>query len=1368
MIPTAGIIQRQGRGKPIREKLHETPFHACSRPSRSTRDPLVRLGQLWTRRRTAKSPPPQFESESVEVKLGDHGGTVTLITVADGDFTLDGEAFAGGAENPVEGEGGRQYVLTLAEGTWTAAFLPSEVVIDLGTSGATVTLATTEAGGWTRDGEAFASGTSVQGGTNAATGLANEYELTLAEGTWTPTYRPTRMAIAGTGIEVTAREDGSGYDAGDDSLSASGVGEISGPGGAMYRVIRDTDGILVGTRFDRPIVGEPMAVDVQGVDNPVPKLSADDRDTDANEKGTLLEALGARFSVAELLDSGAATAAGPNIVAQARNEIAKIRDFVAQLVALYRDEGISRSVLDGQVDDKWDDADAQLATVFGSGTADRVGNSITLEREASPARVVAAFDRVVEALRSEEAFAAATLAGGPDAMQGFLERNAAQASAAFNRSKSTAAASLGALGSTRFGAATFNETDKAQSGFGDAERAQGFAWSTIEATRRASDVQTAGYGFYTGRTHAADQDGNLWSGAIDIEVRFARMAVTGLVTSLARADTQEPWIHGLGGEVTGIFLPTARLRRAGSWAVTDRSEANRGRLSFMAQAGGWPDQSLDAGSSFSGRLLGRGEAAGSEAIGTWQAVAGSTTFVGGFGATRGLDLDPPGAAVTGDFAAIGRTGDVRATLETGPAALGVVADDAGTTEVDESRAAVPVSTVINTGNMKFKYDPPKTDALVPSEYVDGAYEPQRATVLEVGEFKSTRGNWVADAREEITKKLAQLRRSIALDGADGSASDRTFANQQRQRLFNEIQAEIRKVFGPGRAAIAAAATDDPSTDRDETMAISEVYTGVLTRYAGTLTATDRWTGSGEVFHEDYPVNSSGVAQDAGVLAEIEDVLAAFADADAFADGFASAGLFAAVNADPDRDNRMFIDPYPRPSEMFERPRGKLSIVSAATDFTRFGAWSHQVSANAVSALSAQTYARDNRGREFGAFAYSPLDPTAAYTSTTSRLYPARGAAGIVAATYAGETVAGQVDLFYKGAVEATVFWDPATVADSKIRVTISDLAETETGDTLQFGHYVTDSEGNVGPGIAEVGSLTWTANIETDEGVVKFSSSGPVRVAPSGLGAIAFKPAYDNQLRFRFSSGVPHSYQFGSAADTVALRGSVSSNYGALNLNFVRQGGSVLAPTPADRTQFALDQAMLRMPKWVIAGPTTNTSTSSSNASPTWIFVFADGSMLQYGNQHGQTATLNNPTLVTSWRRAIGIDPNKNPASLYATDISGDPELSANDGEHLFTRPGSADARGYPTAGGTNVGVGLPSMSPSELYAAYLAEGGYNVDVGGDTAAALASELEGMFVGQDADGPLGIIGNWSLSGDAFGVGETRGPIRGAFGADFQP
>ena len=1304
-----------------------------------------------------ETPPPPTAPEAVEVKLGDAGGTVTLVPTADGGFTLEGEAFVGGAENPVEGEGGRQYVLTLADGTWTAAFLPTEVMIDLGTSGTTVTLATTEAGGWTRDGESFASGSTVQGGTNAATGLANEYELTLADGTWTPTYRPTSMTIGGTGgLEAVAREDGSGYDAGDDSLSATGAGEITAPGGAMYRVGKDADGMLAGTRIDRPIVVQPMTVDARGTNNPAPRLSADNRNTDANETGTMLEALGAKFPIGELLDSGVATATGANIVAKARDEIAQIRDFVAQLVALYRDEGISRSALDGQLDDKWDDADDQLATIFGTGTANRVGNSVTLERELSPARVVAAFDRVVAALSSEEAFAAATLAGGGDALQGFLERTASQATAAFNRPKSTATARLGVLGSTRFGAVTFNETPRAQSGFGNAERAQGFAWSTIEATRRASDVQTAGYGFYTGRTHAADQAGNLWSGAIDIEVRFARMAVDGLVTGLARADTQEPWVQGLGGEVSGIYLPTARLRRAGSWAVSDKTEANRGRLTYVAQAGGYTGEALAEGATFSGRLLGRGDAAGSEAIGTWKVEVGSTTLAGGFGARRGLDLEPPGVALAGDFAAIGRTGTTWATMEEGPVALGVVPDDAGTTEVDESRAAIPTSTVLNTGNTKFRYNPPRTDESTPTEYVDGNYEPQRAAVLEEDEFELERGNWVAEAHKAITQKLAQLRRSIRLDSADASASDRTFANQQRQRLFNEIQAEIRKVFGPGR-----------SPDSGE----SEVYTGVLTRNTGTLTATDRWTGTGGVFHEDYPVNAAGVAQDAAVLANIEDVLAAFADADAFAAAHRSGGLFATVNRITDENNNPLIDPFPTPSEIFTRPRGKLSMVSATTDLTRFGAWRHQVSTNGATALAAQTYARGDRGREYGAFAYSPLAPTAAYTSVTSRIYPARGAGGKVTASYVGETVAAQADLFYKGAVEATVFWDPAMVDASRIKVEISDLAETETDAPLQIGYYQTDSMGEL-VGVEPVGSLTWTANIMNEDGVVKFSTpeNYAVTVGSAGPDPINYKPPYNDQLRFAFSrtslgAGIyQNRYWLGEhAEDSRHFQGATSRNWGLLTLQNVRAGGTTTAATAADRTQFTEQQNTLQMPRWVISGAQVNTTTSTTNSVRTWIFIYLDGSMLQFTQQEtgGPHATLS-----TLWGQAIGVDPAR-PASVRAVYIVDDPMLSANNGEHLYTRRSSAiDTRGYPTQGGAN-GIGHPSMLPHQLFKSYVEEHDY-VNIESTDTAARAATLQGMFVGQDADGPLGLIGNWTLTSDAFGVGDTRGTIRGAFGAEFQP
>ena len=103
-------------------------------------------------------------------------------------------------------------------------------------------------------------------------------------------------------------------------------------------------------------------------------------------------------------------------------------------------------------------ADTQITTIFG-GSADQ-----RLERTVSAGRVV-------DALSSEEAFAAATLANGPDKLDGFNNRNTSQARNAFNQLKSTATAHLGSLGSTRFGTAVFNVTPKAQSGCGDAEKA---------------------------------------------------------------------------------------------------------------------------------------------------------------------------------------------------------------------------------------------------------------------------------------------------------------------------------------------------------------------------------------------------------------------------------------------------------------------------------------------------------------------------------------------------------------------------------------------------------------------------------------------------------------------------------------------------------------------------------------------------------------------------------------------------------------------------------------------------------------------------------------------------------------------------------
>ncbi len=1300
-----------------------------------------------------------FTPMAVPVMLGGSGETVTLMTTETGGFTMNGQPVMDGSMTM--NSAGESYTLAMGEdGMWMATHMPSSQPVDLGASGMSVTLMTNEAGRWTLEGEVISDDAMVAGGDNAATGAMNMYALTLGDdGTWDAEYRPTTMAIGGTGLQAMAREDGSGYAVGDTmSLDAAGMGEITTPDGGMFRVAKDADGMLAGTRYDMDMANTALSVDSKQTPadnaNAAPTLSTDDRDTDANEKNTMLNALGESFSMGELLGGGAATENGANIVAGARAELVKIRDRVAQLVALRRDDGIDEGSFNAQILVQWGKADTEVTKIFG-GTA-----SGRLERTISESRVVDAFDRLVEALSSEEAFAAATLANGPDKLQGFDNRNANQARDAFNRLKSTATARLGALGSTRFGVAVFNSTPNAKAAYNDAEKAQAFAWSTMEYTRRATDVQASGAANYKGRTMAADQAGNLYSGAIDIDVRFTRMAVDGYVIGLARADTQVPWTHGLGGEVTGIHLPTAKLARNGSWTVEGK-DTNVGRLQYAPDAGGQPDLDLDPGATFAGRLLGRDDAVGTEVIGTWKLVQGSTILAGGFGAERGPDRPAPGTGVTGDLAAIGRRGAAWSTMETGPALLAARADDDDTADINEARPKLIASTVINTGNTKFKYIPQARDTAAAAadwdanEYVKGNYEPQRAAVLEADGYEATKGNWVADARAEIVKKLAQLRRVIELDNADASAGDRLFANDQRQRLFDEIQVELANVFGASRAAIE----DDPST-MDENEMVPEFYTGVLNRASAAREDDANWSA-----HTDYPVNTSGVAQDASVIAEIEDVLEALGDADAFADALGNGGIFAAA-----KDSR--ISPYPSASAMFGRPRGRLQMSTVTTDYTRLGAWRHQVSAYAADSLKLQTYERADPDRvELGAFAYSPLAPTAVYDSADSRLYPAAGSNQTVSATYAGRTSAAQGDLFYEGAVEARVFWDPSDVEDSEVKVTITDLVDSDSGDPLQYG---LAREGFPVAGAVDVESLSWTASIEQD-GVVKFSSSADVTVAVNSLsGTPNYRPAYGggvqaadalryydrangntDELRIKRSANVYWVLNVGTGTTGVSYGALTFKGINATNAGDVNPTTTSGAAFDTAKAEFEAGQDTLDFPTHLVKFIALRNTANLPPVRDSQILLFKDGSTATMHRFMNHDAGL--------------IGSTGNPASPYLAEYyAGMPPLSTRD-DLFYNDLGQPWSKDLLTMDGNEnpIGQGAPEMTPAQLAAAYFRAGNY-VNLLATDDDARNSKLEGMFVGQDQDGPLGIIGTWELTGGAFGLGVERGVIRGAFGADIQP
>ena len=191
--------------------------------------------------------PPPFEPQEIEVTLGSSGSSVTLMTTEGGGYTLDGEAFASGSE--VTAANGNLYALTLEEGTWIASFRPPEpVLLDLGTSGENVTIAKAEDGGYTVNGNALMDGETVE----AANG--NRYTLSLsADGAWRATFvRPPPVTVelgtSGSSVEIRLTENGN-YRSGGERLMDGETVEAAN--GNRYTLSLSADGTWRAT-FVRP------------------------------------------------------------------------------------------------------------------------------------------------------------------------------------------------------------------------------------------------------------------------------------------------------------------------------------------------------------------------------------------------------------------------------------------------------------------------------------------------------------------------------------------------------------------------------------------------------------------------------------------------------------------------------------------------------------------------------------------------------------------------------------------------------------------------------------------------------------------------------------------------------------------------------------------------------------------------------------------------------------------------------------------------------------------------------------------------------------------------------------------------------------
>ena len=182
---------------------------------------------------SSPSPPPPapFAPRPVVVSLGAHGGSITLTTTQSGGYTRDGQPFSSGTT--VEGENGNMYRLTLSGGQWSAEYVvPDPVSVMLGTSGASVQLVRLEDGSYTRDGEAFASGTTVESENG------NMYRLTLSAGQWSVEYLvpdpvSVMLGTSGTSVQLVRLEDGS-YTRNGEAF-ASGT-TVESENGNMYRL----------------------------------------------------------------------------------------------------------------------------------------------------------------------------------------------------------------------------------------------------------------------------------------------------------------------------------------------------------------------------------------------------------------------------------------------------------------------------------------------------------------------------------------------------------------------------------------------------------------------------------------------------------------------------------------------------------------------------------------------------------------------------------------------------------------------------------------------------------------------------------------------------------------------------------------------------------------------------------------------------------------------------------------------------------------------------------------------------------------------------------------------------------------------------
>ncbi|MYE06337.1 MAG: hypothetical protein F4Y04_03805 [Chloroflexi bacterium] len=922
---------------------------------------------LWT---------AKFEASETIVALGRDGGSVVLTRGEDGGFTLDGNAIESGAI--LLGTNGAEYRLTLRTGgNWRAVYQVQRQRVPLGTS-ESVTLARAEDGTWSIDNK------SVEHRDMVTAGNGSSYRLRYRNGYWSALFVPEELRIAGVGLVATTREDGNGYRVGTYGLlPRGGRGDVT-VDGIMYHVWKQ-DGRLRGARFDSDPHGETASAGNYqiGLAHGVAELNRDDEATVENEGATALLVGGGEFRVDELLETGTASSKGENMVNQAHLAMRDILSRAEALVAIFPDGGRS---LTTELNRMWREAQSLIDGIFGR-------NVVALRRTTEPGEVVGAFKALLDPLSSLEAFQAATLSEGGGVFED-AALDAAPATRAFNAVASDSTAVFKATGDTRYGVVLTRVRVRpvASLSFRPSGADVGaFAYSTIPDTERLRLVQNTGSAVYEGGTVAVSGDRTVYTGDIELLVRFLNRTVSSLITNLSD-ENGEPWLYNYY-PVSTIYLPDAKLNYAADWNSQLRS-SDRAWVGGREFGGG-----TTARSSFAGHLLGMGEDVGSQAVGVWSVgwpSDGSNYLEGGFGVER--------VAISDDEQAVTDPEDQR------PGTGG------------ESRTAVvPAGTEIADGVLTLrgtKYVPNLATAASPEDWADEVHliEDGRR-VAEVYQISLQEAflrqnyassylgrNLVAAAKEEVSSLRDRLAAVIDLGEIPS-------ALLWRREIWEQINEIVQaRLFGTADKALEGR---DYRNDVD-------------------ITEDDprKWSSG-------YPVQHTGQPLDSQALEAVDAVLAALANSGALEEAVkeGGGGVFTRADGSPFRQAGA-----EEMKDIWKRAEVRVNLWLESTKYTRFGAWAKQTAPGAWSDYN-DRLGNDENGPQ--AFAYSQLPQT----EYVDYRFPVGSSA-----TYRGETVAVQGSTFYKGQIDLMTNWHLALQDRNEagsLTAVISGLRDQQ-GDPLSY------------------------------------------------------------------------------------------------------------------------------------------------------------------------------------------------------------------------------------------------------------------------------------------------------------------------------